>query len=231
METNNGGKAGVKVEMHNKANVTSISEYIKSHTPQEFWDGIMHVENAVWPVGFQSSVDVFKSRMRVFPQGFMIAEKEGVIKGFTTSQILNYDPEIKKSWYEITDHGNLVRTHVPSGDSLYVVSVAVAPEFQGQGIGTQLIEAQKDLVKRLGLKRLFLGARIPGYDEYCKKNGDIPAEEYVTLKDEKGLFVDPEIRFYNRYGLKPGKTIPEYEPDIPSRNYGIVMVWENPQKS
>ncbi|MDZ4228019.1 MAG: GNAT family N-acetyltransferase [Candidatus Levybacteria bacterium] len=226
METNRGGK----VEMNNKATITSMTEYVKSHSLHQFWDGIMHVENTVWPADFQSSVDVFKSRMKVFPQGFIIAEKEGVIKGFTTSQIVNYDPEIKKTWYEITDHGNLVNTHIPSGDSLYVASVSVAPEFQGQGVGTQLIEAQKDLTKRLGLKRLFLGARIPGYDEYCKKNGDISAEEYAIIKGEKGLSIDPEIRFYNRYGLKQEKVIPEYEPDVPSRNNGIVMVWENPQK-
>jgi len=220
-----------KTEMHKKSNVTSMDEYVKSHTLQQFWDEIIHVENSVWPVGFQSSVDVFKSRMNVFPQGFMIAEKEGTVKGFTTSQILNYDPEIKKTWYEITDHGNLVKTHIPSGDSLYVVSISVAPEFQGQGIGTQLIEAQKDLVRRLGLKRLFLGARIPGYDEYCKKNGEISAEKYVALKDKGEIFIDPEVRFYNRYGLQPKTIIPNYEPDVPSRDYGIVMVWENPQSA
>lgn len=217
-----------KETMRSNVRIIPITDFAKTHTQEELWDGILHVENTVWPVGFQSDADVFKSRMKVFPQGFMLAENEEKIKGFTTSQIMNYDSGIKKSWYEITDYGNLVKSHDPSEDSLYVVSVAVAPEFQGQGVGTQLIEAQKDLTKRLGLKRLFLGARIPGYDEYCKKNGDISAEEYVVLKDEKGLFIDPEIRFYNRYGLEPGKIIPEYEPDVPSRNYGIVMVWENP---
>lgn len=220
-----------KEQMSNDLRIIPVTEFARTHAYEELLAGVMHVETTAWPPELQATVDKFISRMAVFPEGFMVAEKDGKIRGFTTSQIANYDPSVRKTWDEFTDNGTLVKSHKPSGDSLYVASVAVAGEAQGEGVGTKLIEAQKDLTRRFGLKRLFLGARIPGYDEYCKKNGDISVEEYLKLKDGKGLPLDPEIRFYGRYGLKPAKIIPEFEPDGPSRNYGVVLIWENPQKS
>lgn len=218
-----------KEKMSNNLKIVSATEYLKTRSHDELLEGVMHVETTAWPPELQATVDKFISRLNIFPEGFMVAEDNGKIEGFTTSQITNYDPVARKTWDDFTDSGTIVRSHNSSGDSLYVVSVAVASEAQGKGVGTKLIESQKDLVKGRGLQLLFLGARIPGYDEYCKKNGDINAEDYIHLKDDKGLPVDPEIRFYGRYGLQPKKVIPEFEPDDPSRNYGVVMVWENPQ--
>lgn len=199
-------------------------------TPAErgnFLDGAMQVENSAWPPELVGERSKFESRLEIFPQGFIAAEKDGKIVGFTTSQIVNYDPDTKKTWDEVTDNGTLRTTHTLNGDSLYVSSVAVSPEAQGEGVGGKLVDAQKEVIKELGLKRLFLGARIPGYDQYCKEKGDISAEDYLQLKNEKGEPIDPEIRFYARQGLRPAKVVPEFEPDIPSRNFGVVMVWEN----
>ena len=117
--------------------------------------------------------------------------------------------------------------HVPDGNALYVVSIGVDPETQGMGIGGKLLNAQKELAKKLGLSVLFLGARIPGYDKYCKENAEISIEEYVKLKNDKGESLDPEIRFYERNGLKLEQIKPDFEPDDQSRGYGALMVWRS----
>lgn len=218
--------------MGEERNTDNMSMVPASSVPpaekSKFLDGVMEVENSAWPPELTGERSKFESRMEVFPRGFIVAFKNGEIKGFTTSQIVSYDPDTKKTWDELTDNGTLRGTHNPNGDSLYVSSVAVGKDAQGKGLGGDLVDAQKVMVKELGLKRLFLGARIPGYDEYCKANGDISVENYLDLKNEKGEPIDPEIRFYSRQGLHPAKIIPEFEPDDPSRNYGVVMVWENP---
>lgn len=193
----------------------------------KFLDEIMEVERSAWPPELQAERSKFESRMQVFPEGIVATMIDGKAKGFSTSQITTYDRNTNKTWDEITDNGTLVKTHNPEGDSLYVSSVAVGADAQRKGLGAKLVEAQKEFVTKMGLKRLYLGARIPGYDQYCKENGDISVEDYLELKNDKGDPLDPEIRFYSRQGLKPAKVVPEFEPDIPSRNYGVVMVWEN----
>ncbi|OGH21646.1 MAG: hypothetical protein A2629_01940 [Candidatus Levybacteria bacterium RIFCSPHIGHO2_01_FULL_41_15] len=198
-----------------------------SNQQENFLDQILNVEKNSWPPELQASREKFKSRLRIFPQGFLTVKINEKIKGVSTSQITTYDPSSQKTWDEITGNGMIKKTHNPSGNALYVVSVGVSADSQGKGIGGMLIQSQIELAEKLGLKYLFLGARIPGYDAYCKHNGDITVEDYLKKKNEKGDIYDPEIRFYDRQGLHVVKIIPDFEPDEQSRNYGIVMLWEN----
>lgn len=195
----------------------------------EFLDEVMEVERSVWPSELQATREKFQSRVTIFPQGFIVAKVGGKLKGVTTSQITTYDLSTDKTWNEITDNGNLKKTHNFSEDSLYVVSVGVSPDSQGMGIGGKLVEAQIELAKQLGLKRVFLGARIPGYNQYCKDHGEISVGTYLNLKNDKNEPIDSEVRFYQRQGLRPAKIVPNFEPDLSSRDYGVVMVWENKQ--
>ncbi|OGH16526.1 MAG: hypothetical protein A3C30_05050 [Candidatus Levybacteria bacterium RIFCSPHIGHO2_02_FULL_40_18] len=193
----------------------------------KFMDGVMEVEHNSWPPELVGPRWKYESRLEIFPDGFFSAVEDGKTRGFTISEIMNYDPDSKKSWNELTDNGTFKTTHNPEGDSLYVSTVVVAKDAQGKGIGGELVDVQKELVKRLRLKRLFLGARAPGYDKYCRENGEVTVEDYIKLKNEKDEPFDPEIRFYSRQGLRPTKAIPDFEPDDASRNYGVVMVWDN----
>ncbi|OGH15034.1 MAG: hypothetical protein A3H50_01125 [Candidatus Levybacteria bacterium RIFCSPLOWO2_02_FULL_37_10] len=200
----------------------------------DFLEQVMKVERSAWPPELQASKSKFESRFNIFPQGFFVVRLDGKIKGVTTSQITAYDESSTHTWDEITDNGMIEKTHSPQGNALYVVSVGVGADTQRGGVGGKLVQLQLELAKKLGLKYLFLGARIPGYDAYCKENGNIPPKQYVDFKKQtdKGLeAVDPEIRFYERQGLHPAKIIPNFEPDVQSRDYGVVMLWKNPQAS
>ncbi|MDO8621488.1 MAG: GNAT family N-acetyltransferase [Candidatus Levybacteria bacterium] len=216
----------VEKEMLNQVIVESVTK-IPLGGKEEFLTEVIDVEKSAWRPELQASKKKFVSRLEIFPQGFIVAKVEGRIKGVTTSQITTYDPLEKKTWNEITDNGMIKRTHNPAGNALYVVSVAVAADAQGMGVGSKLVEEQKKIARQLGLKLVFLGARIPGYNKYCEQNGEISVEEYLALKNQNGESVDPEIRFYERQGLRASKIIPEFEPDIDSRNYGVVVAWEN----
>jgi|SRR3989338_10649262 len=194
----------------------------------DFLEQVMEVERSAWPPELQASKQKFESRFNIFSQGFFVVRLDGKIKGVATSQITTYDETSSHTWDEITDNGMIGKTHNPQGNALYVVSVGVGADVQGRGVGGKLVQSQLELAKKLGLKYLFLGARAPGYDAYCKKNGETSMEEYLKLKDDDGETWDPEIRFYERQGLHPAKIIPNFEPDVQSRDYGVVMLWENP---
>lgn len=192
---------------------------------EEDLDAIVELENTIWPEGTRASKEKFESRLKIFPKGFFLAYRNGGLIGVSTSETINYDSEnLPISWEEITDNG-YIRNHNPKGNALYVVSVGAISRSGG---GSALIGSQKNLTKKLNLKFLVLGARIPGYDTYCRANGEIAIEDYVKLKREDGELLDPELRFYTRNDLKLRKIVPNYmEEDKESRNYGVIMVWEN----
>lgn len=212
--------------MDNQVSIYSL-ENLNPNDKQGILAQIIEVEKSAWPDDLIASVDKFASRIEVFPQGFLVADVGGKIKGMSTSQITTYDPSVVKSWDELTDRGFIKSTHSSNGNAVYVVSVAVAQDAQGLGLGSKLVEEQKKLTQKLDKKCMFLGARAPGYDAFCNEYGDTPIEEYLNKKNEKGESLDPEIRFYERCGLKVAKIISNFEPDAPSRDYGVVMLWEN----
>jgi len=59
------------------------------------------------------------------------------------------------------------------GDALYVGRLAVAPEYRRRGVASALMDAAKSEARRLGLKRVTLGARItlPGNVTLFRRHG------------------------------------------------------------
>lgn len=192
-------------------------------------DSVISLENEIWPEGTRATREKFESRLNIFPRGFFLAYKSGKLIGVSTSEIIKYNSENPpESWEAITDNGFIKNTHNPQGNALYVVSIGARSRSGG---GTALIQAQKKLMEELSLRFLVLGARIPGYGEYYK-NSEVPIEKYVELRRKNGQSLDPELRFYARNGLGLVKIVPNYmEDDRESRNYGAIMVWENPNFS
>lgn len=191
-------------------------------------EDVMCVERESWPQEIQASKEKFLSRLEIFPQGFFLVLLDGKIVGVSTSNIIDFDyDKLPHSWDYATDGGWIKKTHNPEGSALYVVSVGVSPEASGKGCGTVLVEAQKKLARELDLKYLILGARIPGYH----KHSHLKIDDYLKLKNEKGERLDPEIRFYERCGLRFIKAVPNYMgKDAESLNYGGIMIWENNRK-
>lgn len=191
-------------------------------------DEVMRVEREAWPAEWQATRDKFEARLEVFPEGFFLASINGKLVGVSTSEIVQFNPQQPpETWDEITDNGYIRKTHNSQGNALYVVSLGVSKDFQGQGIGRQLMNEQKELTKKLKLKFLFLGARIPKFAQFHKAHPQVTAEEYVNKEESPGRKLDPEIRFYESCGLKIVKVMPAYGPDPASEDFGIIMVWEN----
>jgi hypothetical protein len=198
---------------------------IRKCTPEDL-DAVAGLESQIWPEGTRAPRDKFASRLEVFPEGFFLAYNGDELIGASTSEIINYDPANPPiSWELITNDGYITNTHNPTGNGLYVVSIGAISRSGG---GSALLQAQKGLVKELGLTSLVLGARIPGYNRYCLDQRDLPIDEYAKLERPDTQLLDSELRFYTRNGLQILKTVANYmENDSESRNYGAIMTWEN----
>ncbi|HLC53131.1 MAG TPA: hypothetical protein VJK03_01180 [Candidatus Nanoarchaeia archaeon] len=186
---------------------------------------IVELENKVWPEGTRAPREKFEKRLAVFPEGFFLAFNGDALMGVSTSEIIAYPSLLPKSWEAMTDNGYIEKTHNPRGNALYVVSLGAVSR---SGAGSALLERQKEFVKIRELHCLMLGARIPGYDEYCRTVKEIPIGAYASLIREDGQPYDAELRFYTRNGLKIKEIVPNFmEDDKESRNYGAIMMWEN----
>jgi len=186
---------------------------------------ILLIEKEAWPKGLQATKEMFHSRLKTFPEGFLYAVMNREIQGFVVTEILDYDMRGSPlSWKEATDKGHIKKTHNPNGDTLYGVSLSVSTHAQRR-VSVALLEATGKLVIKYGLKQGVFGSRIPRYHKYA---GKMPVEEYIKAKTKTGRLLDPELGIYQSVGLKPVRIIPGYIKDPESLDYGILVVWENP---
>lgn len=186
---------------------------------------ILQIEKEAWPKGLRATKEMFRSRLKTFPEGFLCAVMDGEIQGFVVTEILDYDMRGSRlSWQEATDNGYIRKTHNPNGDTLYGVSLSVSTHAQRR-VSVALLEATGKLVIKYGLKQGVFGSRIPRYHRYA---GKMSVEEYIKAKTRTGRLLDPELGIYQSVGLKPVRIIPGYIKDPESLDYGILVVWENP---
>jgi predicted amidohydrolase/ribosomal protein S18 acetylase RimI-like enzyme len=187
---------------------------------------IVACEQAAYPhIARESLQDVRKLEMQLkaFPDGQFLAEIDGQVIGYATSLIVLLDED--SPWYsynEITGVGTF-STHDPSGDTLYGSDIAVHPDFRGRGIASKLYARRKTIVKRLNLRRMVAGGRIPGYAEHAKK---MTPERYIELV-KRGDLKDMALSAHLKAGYEVLSVHYAYLTDGESMNYATYLQWEN----
>ena len=111
-------------------------------------DGCYRTESACYTSDGATREKILK-RIMLFPEGFLIAESEGGIVGFINSA--STDKE------NITDEAlkDMVG-HVKDGKNMVIFSLAVLPEFQGNGISKQLMARFIEVSKVLKKEKVML---------------------------------------------------------------------------
>ena len=124
-------------------------------------DGCYRTESACYTSDGATREKILK-RIMLFPEGFLIAESEGVIIGLINSA--STDKE------DITDEElkDMVG-HVKDGRNMIIFSLAVLPEFRGNGISKQLMVRFVEVSKFLKKAKILLICKselIPYYQNY-----------------------------------------------------------------
>ncbi len=179
----------------------------------------MATDNIVW-----AEVHL-RSHLRVFPQGQLVAESGGKLVGAASSLIvaMGADPLRPHTWGGVTDSG-FFTNHDPNGDTLYGADIYVHPKAQGTGVGAKLYVARRELCKKLNLRRILAGGRLPGYDKHAN---DFSPEEYAE-RVLAGDLNDPVLSFQLHQGFQLRGVLKHYLRDRQSRNCASLLEWTNP---
>jgi predicted amidohydrolase/GNAT superfamily N-acetyltransferase len=170
--------------------------------------------------------DQLARHLEIFPEGqLVVSDQAGRMLGSASSLIIDWDDYAESAqWAAITGQGTF-DTHNPLAKTLYGAEMGVDPDARGQGVGTLLYDARKQLIKDRGLKRLLTGGRIPGYAAMADR---MTPKEYVA-EVVAGKREDPALTFQLKNGLVVLDVVADYTQDIESRGFATVLEWLNPE--
>lgn len=183
----------------------------------------------VYPESRPWTEEQLASHLAVFPEGQLVAEEaaSGRLLGLASSLIVRWDDyDFHAEWREWTDHGFFTNHDSANGRTLYGAEVMVDPAVQRRGIGKLLYAARRDLVSRLGLRRIRAGARLRGYHRWANR---LSPEDYV-VGVVRGEIQDPTLTFQLREGFEVLAVVHAYLRNDPeSLGYAAVIEWLNPK--
>ncbi len=107
---------------------------------------------------------------------------------------------------------------------MYGVETFVHPDYQSQGVGSQLMNARFGLLRRLNLRGLVAGSLFVGYQAVAEQ---MSPEQYVQEVIEGKRF-DSNLSKQLRKGFKVRNLIPNYTHEPRTRDYAAAIVWINP---
>lgn len=166
----------------------------------------------------------YLSHARIFPEGNFVAIVEGKVVGVGTGFLTHFDMEHPNHRFmDFIDNGYL-RNHNPKGEWYYGVDICVHPDYRKRGIGRQLYQARKQVIKNLNRRGLVAGGLLPHYIHYKHK---MTVHDYVK-RVIAGKLYDPTLSFQLEQGFVVKGMIRDYLEDIASDNWATLIVWHNP---
>ena len=180
----------------------------------------LHGPEAIW--GEQNLL----RHLAQFGAGQFVAEADdatgGTVIGTATSMRLDLEQALAPhTWSEITGRGSL-STHVPGGEAMYGVNIAVDPAWQNRGVGKAMYEARLALARRLGCRAFVAGARIPGYGKVA---GELSPEAYIA-EVAAGRRVDPTVSKQMALGFEVKGLLRDYASDPETLGHAaLIVLW------
>ena len=187
---------------------------------------IVALSGRVYAADLSYSAGQVRGQINNFPDGVFVAEYDEKIVGYCVTCILEEKVALRQhTWAEVSGGGFNSR-HNPNGDYLYGLDVSVDPDYRRLRIGQRFYRARRELCRRLELKGIVFGGRMPGYQRRKKQYPD-PSDYIKAVQDQ--VFKDQVINFQARQGFEPMGILKGYLPDDkPSGGHAVHMIWTNP---
>ncbi len=160
-----------------------------------------------------------RSLAQQFPEGGFVALDGDRPVGMGVGILLNFD-------FDDIDHGavEIYSAHDPDGEWYYGTTIAVLPEYRGQGVGGRLYQLRQQVVRDLNKRGIVAGGVLPGYADHRTA---MSAEEYLK-RVAAGELYDPTLTFQIENGFEPRAVLHDYMQDETVGNHACLIVWDNP---
>ncbi|MGI9595822.1 MAG: GNAT family N-acetyltransferase [Acidimicrobiales bacterium] len=154
-----------------------------------------------------------------FPEGCFVAFDGANPVGMGLGVLLDFD-------FDHIDHSAaaVYNSHDADGDWYYGTTIAVLAEYRGRGIGRDLYQRRKEVVRRLNKKGIVAGGVLPGYADHK----DVMSAEDYLAKVAAGELYDPTLTFQMENGFQARAVLNDYMQDATVGNHACLIVWENP---
>lgn len=174
------------------------------------------------------SAEQYAAHLRVFPEGQHAVVERSSNKVVACSTDLRTEIDFNHYQHKYIEAvgNNWLTTHQPEGHWLYGADIGVHPEYRGAGLSTLLYTARQNLVRALGLRGHVAGAMPKGFAVHQR---GMSVEQYVS-RVVKGEMFDPVLSIQLKRGYHVWGIIPDYLDDPSCGNYGVFIVWRNPEK-
>ncbi|MFN3265720.1 MAG: nitrilase [Deinococcales bacterium] len=168
----------------------------------------------------------FASHVNIFPQGqhAVIDTLHNRVVASSSDIMLELDfNHYQHRFFPAVGEG-FFTTHDSEAHWLYGADIGVLPEYRSMGLSSLLYKVRQDLVVRLGLYGHYAGAMPKGYGAVQEK---MPIEAYLheVIRNER---FDTVLSIQLKRGYRIYGVIPDYLDDPSCANYGILIVWRNP---
>ncbi|MFD1705984.1 GNAT family N-acetyltransferase [Siminovitchia sediminis] len=209
-----------------KADLSNIEkEIVVRNMREDDIEEVVKVANLSFGIpGVAFEAKHYKSHIQIFPEGQFCVEYGGKIIGACSSIVINFEEYPEEHTIDEISGDGYIRNHNPNGVNLYGLDVVVHPDYQKLKIGRRLYEARRKLCRKLNLKSIIFGGRMPNYYKYADQ---LTPEEYVEQVIQKKLY-DPVITFQTMNGFQFKRVLPNYLPDDKaSLTNATLMEWVN----
>jgi ribosomal-protein-alanine N-acetyltransferase len=110
-------------------------------------ENILKLEEKCFNALTREKKEVYLERIEVFPDGFIVLERDKQFIGAISSEIWQYVADIQRSAFTL-DHSIKKQIDL-TGDELYISSIGILPEYRKYGFGEALFDA---LIRNIKLK-------------------------------------------------------------------------------
>ena len=184
------------------------------------------LEKQCWESGLQASVPILKERLKKYPEGQLVLEKDGKVLGVIYSQRI-----VDINHIHSTTMGNVEQLHVYEGPVVQLLAINILPEMQHRNWGGQLLEFMLQCCTLMSGVHTVIGiTRCKDYPRYSH----VAIEEYIRLRNEYGRPVDTILNLHEIHGAQIKGLIPNYRSnDTKNKGYGVLVEYDilNRQRS
>ncbi|EDP94607.1 polyketide synthase of type I [Kordia algicida OT-1] len=175
------------------------------------------LEELCWQSHIRSSKEAIQQRIKTFPQGQFVLEKNGEVVGVIYSQAINDKAQLEKATMD-----NVHKLHNANGNVMQLLAVNIHPSVQLFNYGDQLLEFMLQRCSLINKVTEIVAVSIcKNYD----KNGEYSFEEYLNLQGEKQ---DPIMAFHHNHGANIVKGLANYrERDTANEGFGVLVHYTN----